>query len=241
MESLRVSKPAGNAKYYERIQESARGLYNILKQTFTRPCGCSIPHKASLRLQRRQQNSNPGLPLEIQFNVLFSFETHHSMAGSVPWNWREAEIESSEHVHHENNPTSANAPRKRVMFAPAKVPDVAQKVKDLSLQTNKIDCLCMAMNTRVQHKQCLGVLVDEMQRQHRVTVRDRPYPDDATHTVSLKSLLNDPTRLEKRDRLVLGVKLASVSPLCVHYLGYNLILHDREVLLSDFYGLVNRS
>ena len=202
---------AGNAKYYERVQDCARSLYNILKQTFTWPCGCSVPHKASLRLQTRQQDNKSGWPLDISFNVLFSFETSHDKIDSLPWNWRETKIESLEHIDHEKDLSLAKLSEKRVMFAPTDVSEIAQRMKKLPMRSNTIDCLCKAMNSHIQNETCLGVLVDELQRQHRITVQDRSYRDKCAHTMSLESLLNVPTRLEKRDRLALGVKLASVS------------------------------
>lgn len=213
MESIRVPKSASNAKHYELIQECARSLYSILKKTFTLPCGCSAPHKASLRLQLREQSNKTGSPLDVDFNVLFSFEAHTSMHGSLPWNWRETSIKSLERSDHEENPSLTSLPRKRVMFAPITVGDVAQNVRTPSVQPDKIDCLCEAMNIHVQSETCLGVLVDEMHRQHRITIRNKAPCGKVPETVSLTSLLSDLTPLEKRDRLAMGVKFASVSSL----------------------------
>ena len=97
------------------------------------------------------------------------------------------------------------------MFAPTTVTDVAQDEKISSVLPDGIDCLCKAMNTHIQGETCLGVLADEMQRQHRITIRDKGPSGNVAETVSLASLLSDPTRLEKRDRLAMGVKFASVS------------------------------
>lgn len=130
------------------------------------------------------------------------------MAGSVPWNWRETHIEWLEHIELEE---TSKLGHRRVTFAPAEVPQISRKMNEKSVQSNRIDCLCKAMNTHIADETCLGVLVDELQRQHRITIRDRSHQDTAAQTVSLKSLLDLPTRLEKRDRLALGVKLASVS------------------------------
>ena len=211
MESIRVPKSAGNAKYYEHIQGCARSLYNILKKTFTSPCGCSAPHKASLRLQVREQSNKPGSPLEVHFNVFFSFEKHHSMHESLPWNWQETSIESLEHSHTQDITSLTSPTRRRVMFAPTTVTNVAQKSQISSVLPGRIDCLCKAMNIHTQGETCLGVLVDEMQRQHRITIRNKAPPGKVAATVSLTSLLSDQIRLEKRDRLAMGVKFASVS------------------------------
>ena len=97
------------------------------------------------------------------------------------------------------------------MFAPTTITDVAQNAETSSVLPDRIDCLCKAMNIHTQGETCLGVLADEMQRQHRITIRDKGPRGNVAETVSLTSLLNDPTRLEKRDRLAMGVKFASVS------------------------------
>lgn len=55
---------------------------------------------------------------------------------------------------------------------------------------------------------CLGVLIDDLKRQHRISITDMPAGKDSMSTVSLKTLLAQ-TALEKKDRLILGVKLAS--------------------------------
>ena len=101
--------------------------------------------------------------------------------------------------------------RKRVMFAPATVQDVAQNTITSTVLPDRIDCLCKAMNNHIQGETCLGILVDEMQRHHRITIKDQAPRSNVAETVSLTSLLSDPTQLEKRDRLAMGVKFASVS------------------------------
>ena len=69
--------------------------------------------------------------------------------------------------------------------------------------------LCASINKVTTEISCLGVLVDDFKRQHRISVTNTSFPADSVQTVSLKTLLAQPTKLRKKDRLVLGVKLAS--------------------------------
>lgn len=55
---------------------------------------------------------------------------------------------------------------------------------------------------------CLGVLVDDLERQHRISITDASVRRNPLETVSLKTLFAQ-TALEKKDRLILGIKLAS--------------------------------
>lgn len=99
MEAMIIPKSATVAKRYERIGDQARSLYNILKQSLTWPCGCSIPHNASLRLEARSSRGPAPIREEYSdlcFNVLFFFDTDQSMPQNIPpWNWRETKIEAT--------------------------------------------------------------------------------------------------------------------------------------------------
>ena len=217
MESLRVpKKPSNHAKYYERIQNCAKSLYNTLKQSFTTwPCGCSIPHKANLRLETRQPNiESSNTASAFHFNVVFSFEADISTVDRLPWNWRDTKIEPVDHHGQTDLPLeslslTSNNRRKRVAFAPTELRSIERK-GDALYSLQRIDCLCKAMNAEISRDQrYLGVLVDELQRHHRVSIKDGGVWGNKTNTVSLNNLLTGPAQVEKRDRLALGVKLAS--------------------------------
>ena len=232
METLRVPKAAGNAKSYDRIHECAKSLYNTLKQTFMWPCGCAVPHKANLRLEIRDKTSKIAAPSDVQFNVLFSFDTDHGTARALPWNWCETRIERIEHKSPEATLSMAslslvaNSGRKKVAFASTDEPASATKATLQTPDTLKaIDCLCTAMNVQFQNEAYLGILVDETQRQHRITIRGQTRQDNAMQTVSLKTLLKHSIQLEKRERLALGVKLASVR-----VYDFPMLSADRECL-----------
>ena len=217
MESLRVpKKPSNNVKYYERIHDCAKSLYNTLRQSFTTwPCGCSIPHRANLRLETRQPNIEPpDTPSAFHFNVVFSFEADIGTADHLPWNWRETKIEPVDHLDQTDIPLeslslTSNNRRKRVAFAPMEPKSIERK-EDALYSLRRIDGLCKAMNSGIPRDQrYLGVLVDELQRHHRISIKDRGGWGNKTKTVSLNNLLTGPAQVEKRERLALGVKLAS--------------------------------
>lgn len=215
MESLRVpKKPSNNAKYYERIHDCAKSLYNTLRQSFTTwPCGCSIPHKANLRLETRRPNIESSDTVSaFHFNVVFSFEADIGTADRLPWNWRETKIEPVDHLGQIDLPLeslslTSNNRRKRVAFAE---PKSIEPKEDVLYSLQRIDCLCKAMNGEISRDQrYLGVLVDQLQRHHRISIKDGGVWGNRTNTVSLDNLLTGPAQVEKRERLALGVKLAS--------------------------------
>lgn len=147
----------------------------------------------------------------IHFNVLFSFDADLIKAGLLPWSWRETWIEPMDYSDNTDLPLAnlSFSGRKKVSFAPA-ITRPSNPNDERPIQLKRIDCLCHAITTQIPRDEaCLGVLVDELQRQHRISVRDGSTWENGTQAVSLRSLLNDATKLEKRQRLALGVKLAS--------------------------------
>ena len=94
--STRLPKTTFRARKYQKIREQARSLYNVLDHKFSWPCGCRIPHSASLRLEHRNGSSlfSPDQAHETSFKVLFSFETARGVESiEPPWAWRETRIE----------------------------------------------------------------------------------------------------------------------------------------------------
>lgn len=296
MEAMIIPKSATIAKRYDRVGDRSRRLYNILKRSLTLPCGCSIPHNASLRLEARSSREPAQTHEEypdLCFNVLFFFETDRSMPHIIPpWNWRETKIEAmndtdSQEISIDQEPnlkdasqiqaatsfataknmttstlamaavpsfsftvnrfdvqsvistrfqskaremgssvlsaktatqpslSSQPAPRKKVSFGssdflPAKSSTThaqSHHIEHSFSASEKIECLCTAMQN-ADESSCLGVLVDDLKRPHRVSITDASAERNSMQTVSLKNLFAQ-TALEKKDRLVLGVKLAS--------------------------------
>lgn len=106
-------------------------------------------------------------------------------------------------------------PRKKVTFAPSvSLPANSSRPNAQSQQighslpeSKQIECLCTAIQ-KANGMSCLGVLIDDLKRQHRISITNTPAGRDSMQTVSLKTLFAQ-TALEKKDRLILGVKLAS--------------------------------
>ena len=72
--------------------------------------------------------------------------------------------------------------------------------------TEKISSICKAIRTVGTDDSCLRVLVDELDRQHRISMIQSL---QSTRIISLKNLLEENTDLTHRDRLTLGFKLAA--------------------------------
>lgn len=311
METMKIPKFATTAKRYECIGDQASSLYKVLRKSLTWPCGCSIPHNASLRLEartsREPDRTHEALS-DLCFNVLFFFDTNPSISQNLPpWNWRETRIEpindtnsqeksivnepsftrpaqiqagasfakakyttistlarstvpsfsftvdsfsvqsvittiyhfkalnadylkihrsqskgkniaSSEHPATgttQPSLSSQDVRRRKVSFAPPVSLPIesstssfqSQQVEHSLSVSEKIECLCTAMQ-KVNGTSCLGVLVDDLERQHRISITDASVRRDSLQTVSLKALFAQ-TALERKDRLILGIKLAS--------------------------------
>lgn len=95
MNAIKAPNITVNARKYERIRNHARNLFNALKHTFTWPCGCTVPHYASLYLQHRDAIEAAGFDQKqgFHFNILFFFVGDDSASpAGPPWDWREARI-----------------------------------------------------------------------------------------------------------------------------------------------------
>lgn len=77
-------------------------------------------------------------------------------------------------------------------------------------ELQEFEDLCGAIHQRAREISCLGVLIDQEANKHRVSLRDGNLPSSPSlKIVSLKKLLSQALKIAKRDRLILGVKLAS--------------------------------
>lgn len=76
--------------------------------------------------------------------------------------------------------------------------------------TEQIEDLCLAIQRAKSGLACLGVLIDKSDRRYRVWPLKTPsLTSELTGVLSLESLLTQPGALKKKDRLILGVQLAS--------------------------------
>ena len=111
----------------------------------------------------------------------------------------------------------AQARPKRVSFAPSTtLPINNLTTHDPSSDPNcrpspdleTIECLCAAIHKATSGAFCHGILVDKSETRHRVRVVKPSLPCDSMHAISLKDLLAQAVKVEKKERLILGVKLA---------------------------------
>lgn len=93
-------------QFYTNIQEHARKLYDTLKNSFGKQCGCRNMHRTKLRLEARFIKKDPlrtgTISAVPEFRVLFHLEPPEQEV--IAWNWKEAMIQSApeREVEHEN-------------------------------------------------------------------------------------------------------------------------------------------
>lgn len=76
--------------------------------------------------------------------------------------------------------------------------------------TKQIENLCLTTQQAKSEPSCLGILTDESNRQYRVWPPRTPSLSSKPMVMlSLENLLTQPEALKKKDRLILGVQLAS--------------------------------
>ena len=77
--------------YWLEIRDKARSLSDCLDSCWL--CSCSLPHKASLRLDVRKGPATHAKE-GIRFGVIFTFDltTTATHSASVPWTWRHLEV-----------------------------------------------------------------------------------------------------------------------------------------------------
>ena len=74
------------------------------------------------------------------------------------------------------------------------------------IPVKRISNLCHAIRTVRDEESCLGVLVDESDHQHRISMIKSL---QSTQNITLKTLLDNNINLTSRDRLILGTKLVA--------------------------------
>jgi hypothetical protein len=105
-----------------------------------------------------------------------------------------------------------DSPPRSASASPAPSPPFQPPPQPPRLDLEILEDLCKAIHLRQKDISCLGLLVDTDNRKHRISLAKGtlPYTNQGQmKTISLKLLLTQARKLEKRDRLILGVKLAS--------------------------------
>ena len=89
-----VLQQRSNSRHWLQIRHHARGLFESIDSRWS--CCCPHPHRASLRLDICRAGATH-IGLDIKFGILFSFDVDSTAPrpASLPWNWRDLEIKSS--------------------------------------------------------------------------------------------------------------------------------------------------
>ncbi|KAI9769210.1 MAG: hypothetical protein M1840_004339 [Geoglossum simile] len=92
LEPIRLDrKRRANAAYWIDVRDQARRLFEALRSRWSCSCPCRHPHRAHLRLDVRSGKEVGNST--TRFGLLFSFDVNAAVAASLPWNWRDIEIE----------------------------------------------------------------------------------------------------------------------------------------------------
>lgn len=115
---------------------------------------------------------------------------------------------SSRHSGHKNRPLKS--PRNVSFSLPQSSSTNPTPIIPDAITTKQIENLCLAIQQDKSDLSCFGVLTDQSNRQYRVwPPREPSLASEPTEALSLESLLTRPGALKKKDRLILGVQLAS--------------------------------
>ncbi|KAF8539020.1 hypothetical protein BDD12DRAFT_925468 [Trichophaea hybrida] len=224
------------AEHYNNIRTHARSLYRVfLKRFQVAPCSCSVPHNASLRLRRASMNK----PDDRRLNVLFGstnptctleFDHEPVTCENKPSQIEEEEVACQntsqaeslfvnlmENIKETVKTKKKKRARLRVSFCEPAASE--QQTPPISAATTTIENLdiirdlCTAIKLAAigcSEAICIGVLDECDGLRHRIW-QSKPWIPLSTYLqeiVSLEEILKAQC-LEKKDRLRLGVQLAS--------------------------------
>ena len=79
--------------YWTNIRDQAQRLFTSLSSRFC-PCSCRCPHQANLRLDVRKDHDMEEDTARFAFLLTFQKEARTPI--SLPWDWRDIEIETSQ-------------------------------------------------------------------------------------------------------------------------------------------------
>ncbi|KAI9740454.1 MAG: hypothetical protein M1834_005034 [Cirrosporium novae-zelandiae] len=138
-------------------------------------------------------------------------------APEAPWTSHNSTSNLNAWLRKSSPSRPGRAPRRTVTFT---VPNIklglddpnqpSQKVPVRSVvKPERITLLCKALR-EMKKEACLGLLSDERQQEYCISVmKSMVFQESYGHVVSLDSLLSETRRLEKKDRLALGIKICS--------------------------------
>jgi hypothetical protein len=80
-----------HSTYWRDIRDQAQRVFKSLSSRFC-PCSCQRPHQANLRLDVRKDRDVE--EDAVRFAFLFTFQKEACTPISLPWDWRNVEIET---------------------------------------------------------------------------------------------------------------------------------------------------
>ncbi|KAF2182091.1 hypothetical protein K469DRAFT_691691 [Zopfia rhizophila CBS 207.26] len=237
LEKTRGQSKSHSCPNFKALQIHARRLYTTIRSGWR--CGCR-EHTVNLRLESRSQKvqKEEDVLEQIPFRVIFSYGTVSNSASAVTssWQWKEADIRFikdnpkcvplSPFIGNNQTAVRNSNKKRRVCFDNIELPPrqttiietthVPQPTPALNPTTNHIQDLCKAIATLQQQNgdNCMGYLLDELQRKYGIYLRDPPITcRQRWTTYSLKDILAQNSTvgrpLTKHDALKIAVHLAS--------------------------------
>ncbi|ORY02185.1 hypothetical protein BCR34DRAFT_605665 [Clohesyomyces aquaticus] len=198
--------------HWQNIREQAQHLFDSLSSRLS-PCACKNPHRVNMRLDVRR-NHNPEKDT-VRFAFLLTFEKSACLTTSLPWDWRDVEIEVTQDLGNDT-PTApvspAATPRKQTRFAPltAVSPPTPPTLRSPSPSlATKIDNLCKALMGGYQLGCCLGFLEDQPWQHHIYPVTGPGSTNQIADAAPLNELIFNSRSLATRQKCTLALTLAS--------------------------------
>jgi hypothetical protein len=217
LEPIRAEKKNRlQSAYWQNIRDKALGLFESLSSRFS-PCPCAHPHTANLRLDVRKGYCGGDDVTRFAFLLTFEKSICSPAVSSLPWDWRDIEIESSQVASSAvafTVPQQNQTPGKKVAHF---TPSIAISPSSKSMASRspspglsaKIDNLCKALVAGHPQDCCLGVLEDESWQHHVYSVEGPGSKSQISEAASLKDIIYGTRRIAPRQKCTLALTLAS--------------------------------
>ncbi|MCJ1264990.1 hypothetical protein MMC22_004865 [Lobaria immixta] len=215
LEPLRLEqRRRSNSAHWIRIRDHARRLFETFHSHWSCTCSCQHPHRASLRLDMRKD-----LDKETRFGFKLSFDLGSAETASLPWYWRDVEIEPLSTPGSTATPAASGQPlaqepvevltNPRITLSspsPSRLP--SSQISDSAAA--RIADLCKVLRQKTQPKCCLGFLDNQAWQDHVYSVTLPSLHKDATKSATLAEIVHqgNNTILNIRERCSLALTLA---------------------------------
>ncbi|KAF1985809.1 hypothetical protein K402DRAFT_454804 [Aulographum hederae CBS 113979] len=215
LEPLRVERLNQiRSMYWKNIRDQAQRLFESLNSRFD-TCSCHNPHKATLRLDARKNDSGE---TAIRFAFLLTFEKSEGCTGELPWNWRDIEIEASPCTSAPQTSNSSQSVRLMTTTAAPALPSVLVSSALSTTATtyvrsglaSKIDNLCRALVRGHNSECCIGFLEDQSWQHHVYCVPGPGSSNQISDIAPIKEVIYDNnSRVTTIDKYTLAYTLAT--------------------------------